>query len=93
MVDRHGGSTLHLPVRVELLGSYAIDFTHTRINEPIPDEEFRPQTGADIKAVPSEPLPEGFTRRFLNINDGSSGRMSVRWGMKGPKGTSSSGLN
>jgi hypothetical protein len=25
--------------------------------------------------------------------DGSNGSMSVRWGMKGPKGTSSSGLN
>jgi hypothetical protein len=43
--------------------------------------------------VPPEPLAEGYTRRFLNVHDGSDGRMSVRWGMKGPKGTRSGGLN
>ena len=51
-----------LPMRVELLGTYMIDYTHTRINEPIPDDEFRPQTGPGIKTMPSEPLPEGYTR-------------------------------
>jgi hypothetical protein len=62
-------------------------------NELIPDEEFRPDGGAAVTAVPPEPLTAGYTPRFLNVIDGTSGRMSVRWGMKGPKGTSSSGLN
>jgi hypothetical protein len=88
-------ATTLLPVRVEMVGSggQTIDYTHTRVNQPIPDEAFKPESGPDVKAVPAEPLAEGYTRRFLNVIDGSSGRMSVRWGMQGPKGTSSSGLN
>jgi beta-lactamase regulating signal transducer with metallopeptidase domain len=84
-----------LPTRVEMtgIGIQAIDFTYTRINQPIPDEEFRPEAGGDVKVVPAEPLAEGYTRRFLNVIDGSNGRMSVRWGMQGPKGTNSCGLN
>jgi RNA polymerase sigma factor (sigma-70 family) len=87
-----------LPVRVEMLSWWppswqTIDYTHARVNEPIPDEEFRPQSGAGTKAVDAEPLRKGFTRRFLSVIDGSNGRMSVRWGMKGPAGSSSSGLN
>jgi RNA polymerase sigma-70 factor (ECF subfamily) len=84
-----------LPLRVQMGGTgvQAIDYDHSRINQAIPDEEFRPESGPDIKAMPVEPLAEGYTTRFLNVNDGSSGRMSVRWGMKGPKGMSSSGLN
>jgi len=82
-----------LPMRVELGDSYAVDYTYTRINEPIPDNEFRSAAGPDIRVADPEPLAEGYTRRFLNVIDGTNGRMSVRWGMKGPKGTSSSGLN
>jgi hypothetical protein len=82
-----------LPIRIEMDGDYRIDYTHTRVNQPIPEEEFRPDAGPNVRAVPADPLEEGYTRRFLNVNDGSSGRMSVRWGMKGPKGTKSSGLN
>jgi beta-lactamase regulating signal transducer with metallopeptidase domain len=84
-----------LPVRVAMLGSggQTIDYTHTRVNQPIPDEEFRPDAGPNVKEAKPDPLAEGYTRRFLNVIDGSNGRMSVRWGMKGPKGTRSSGLN
>ena len=90
-----------LPARVELLlvgdfpSSYAIDFTYSRINQPIPDEAFRLATDPDAPRSNGEPEPltEGYTRRFLNVKDGSDGRMSVRWGMTGPKGRMSSGLN
>ena len=71
----------------------ATDYLDVRINEPIPDEEFRPTVAPDVQAGPVVPLAEGYTRRFLNVNDGTGGRMSVRWGMTGPKGTNSSGLN
>jgi hypothetical protein len=81
-----------LPARVEHGGSFAIDFAYSRINEPIPDAEFRP-AGAAIPVAEPEPLPEGYTRGFLNVIDGTSGRMSVRWGMEGPAGRSSGGLN
>lgn len=82
-----------LPVRVEMDDTFAMDFLDVRINEPIRDEDFRPSVAPDVNASKVDPLPDGYTRRFLNVNDGSGGRMSVRWGMKGPKGTNSSGLN
>jgi hypothetical protein len=80
-----------LPVRVASGDAYTVDYTYSRLNEAIPDDEFRPPAG--VQAGEPEPLPGGYTRRFLNAIDGSSGRMSVRWGMKGPKGVNSSGLN
>ena len=91
-----------LPSRVETILIHsmraysALDFKYTRLNQPIPDEEFRPETVARaprLKAESGPPLADGYTRRFINVSDGSNGRMSVRWGMKGPKGISSSGLN
>jgi hypothetical protein len=89
------------PARVELLlvgalpSSYAIEFSYSRINQPIPDEAFRLTSDSDAAGSSGEPEPlaEGYTRRFLNVKDGSDGRMSVRWGMTGPKGRMSSGLN
>ncbi len=82
-----------LPARVAQGESYSVDCTYTRINEPIPDDEFRPAAGSNVRVADPDPLPEGYTRRYLNVIDGTKGRMSVRWGMMGPKGTSSSGLN
>jgi Big-like domain-containing protein len=91
-----------LPSRVETIlihsmrAHSSIDFSYARVNQPIPDEEFRPETIARAprpKAESEPPLAEGYIRRFINVSDGSNGRISVRWGMKGPKGTSSSGLN
>src|SRR5262249_21367117 len=37
-----------LPIRIEMDGDYRIDYTHTRINQPIPDEEFRPDAGPNV---------------------------------------------
>ena len=73
--------------------SLAMDYLDVRINKPISDEEFRPPFGPDLRKAQLDPLDEGYTRRFLNVNDGTGGRMSVRWGKTGPKGWSSSGLN
>ncbi len=89
-----------LPLRVEMAGMgphmsalQTIDFIHSSINQPIPDKEFSPDKEAGVKDGEARPLDKDYTYRFLNIIDGSNGRMSVRWGEKGPKGTRSSGLN
>jgi hypothetical protein len=94
-------SDTFLPARVEtiLVGNYpsshTIDFTYSRLNQPIPDEAFRPAADPAAPRPNGEPEPpaEGYTRRFLYLKDGSDGRMSVRWGMTGPKGRMSGGLN
>jgi hypothetical protein len=96
-----------------------MEFTYTGLNQPIPEEAFRPpsglgqptarkETGPMMEAytrrfwatlreawidVMTEPMRAGFTRRFLDVSDVSNGRMSVRWGMRGPKGTMASGRN
>jgi hypothetical protein len=46
-----------------------------------------------VTPIPSEPLGNGYTNRFVNVRDGSDGRMSARWGKFGSAGRSSSGLN
>lgn len=84
-----------LPLRVESaqMGFQMIDFHHSRVNQPTPDKEFRPDEEPGVKDVKAQPLDKNYTYRFLNVVDGSNGRMSIRWGAKGPKGTTSSGLN
>jgi RNA polymerase sigma factor (sigma-70 family) len=84
-----------LPLRVEMdgMGLETIDFIHSNVNQPIPDKEFSPDQEAGVMDGKAEPLDKDYTSRFLNVIDGSNGRMSVRWGMKGPKGERSSGLN
>ena len=68
-------------------------FLYDRINEAIPAAEFRPAVADTLTPKGPDPLEEGYTERFLNVKDGAAGSMSVRWGMQGPKGRSSSGLN
>jgi hypothetical protein len=58
-----------------------------------PDAAFCADAGPKIRTSPADPLSDGYSRRFLNVIDETNGRMFVRWGMKGPNGTSSSGLN
>ncbi len=68
-------------------------FYYDRINEPIPDSEFSPESFTDIRPSEPKPLNDKYDTRILGILDGSSGIMKVYWGVKGPGGTSSSGLN
>jgi RNA polymerase sigma factor (sigma-70 family) len=85
-----------LPLRVEMagMGLQTIDYSYSSVNQPIPDKEFSPDAEPGLKDVKTQPLDKGYTYRFLTIIDGSTGRMSVRWGEKSPKGaTRSSGLN
>ncbi len=94
-------SETHLPTGVGLLNATGfrwamwMEFTYSWLNHPILDEEFRPSGGPANPVVRKElePLGEGYERRYLNVIDGSRGRMSVRWGKQGGLGTSSGGLN
>ncbi len=70
-----------------------ISIAYDRVNEVIPDSEFNPLAVEGLTGSASPPLGEEFDTRFLNVIDGSTGRMSVRWGKKGPGRRSSSGLN
>jgi hypothetical protein len=72
---------------------HASRFIYERVNEALPESEFRPPMKANGVRCEPEPLGEGYVHRWLKVRDGSDGRMSVRWGKKGPKGWSSSGLN
>jgi hypothetical protein len=74
-------------------GMWRTRFLYDAVNQPLPPELFAPPKLEGISPSPPEPLGEGYTKRFVNLRDGSGGEMSVRWGKTGPKGRSSSGLN
>jgi hypothetical protein len=63
------------------------------VNEPLSAGNFAVPKLEGLSPTSPEPLDAGYTNRFINLRDGSDGNMSVRWGKKGPEGTSSSGLN
>jgi hypothetical protein len=86
----------HVPEGVEqcaIYGAFRTRFLYRHINETIPAIEFAVPKIPGITPDQPEPLDDGYTNRFVNLRDGSDGRMSVRWGKFGPKGRSSSGLN
>jgi hypothetical protein len=86
----------HLPEGVEQCATYGVfrtRFLYHSVNETIPAAEFAVPKIPGLTPDQPEPLDEGYTNRFVNLRDGSDGRMSVRWGKFGPKGRSSSGLN
>ena len=68
-------------------------FFYDCVNEKIPDSEFRPKLRQTVNPEEPKPLDKDYNIRFLNVIDGSNGRMSCRWGRRGPKGKYSSGLN
>ena len=68
-------------------------FLYEAINEDIPASVFAVPAGAGVTVRHAEPLGDGFSRRFLNVSDGTNGRMSLRWGKQGIKGMSSVGLH
>ena len=78
-----------ISMRYKIIYKYFYD----SINMPIPDSEFRPDALTGVPGV-SEPLGEGYDKRFIRVIDGTSyGNMSFSWGKSGPKGTVSTGMN
>lgn len=63
------------------------------VNQPVPAELWAPPADPRLQDEPLEKLEAEFNQRFLKAHDGSNGRMSVRWGKRGPQNESSSGLN
>ena len=84
------------PVEVQgVSGFYLVRtrFLYDAVNQPPPPQAFTVPKVAGLPSTPPEVLDADYTSRFVNLRDGSDGRMSVRWGKTGPKGRSSSGLN
>ncbi|HEY5914187.1 MAG TPA: Ig-like domain-containing protein [Verrucomicrobiae bacterium] len=74
-------------------GGIRTRFIYDSVNHPVPSSAFAPTRTRGVKAQGPEALDAAYTNRFVNVCDGSNGRMSVRWGKIGPGGRSSSGLN
>ena len=70
-----------------------IKFLYDSVNKPLSAGDFAVPELKGLSPAPPEPLDVDYTNRFVNLRDGSDGRMSLRWGKEGPKGRSSSGLN
>ena len=68
-------------------------FFYDSVNQPLAKEDFAMPKVPGLSPAPPDKLDGDYTKRFISLRDGSDGRMSVRWGKKGPKGTSSGGLN
>lgn len=84
------------PAVVETFHPYGVirtRFHYDTVNEPLPAAAFAVPKLEGLPPSPPEALDEDYTGRFINLRDGSDGRMSVRWGKQGPKGTSGGGLN
>jgi hypothetical protein len=84
------------PAQITLFGSGYVSrsrFLYDSVNEPLSAGNFAVPKLEGLSPTSPEPLDAGYTNRFINLRDGSDGNMSVRWGKKGPEGTSSSGLN
>jgi hypothetical protein len=85
-----------LPTRVvSSFGGHQMttELAYSDINAKLPLQRFQPP--ADETAQKEDPAPFGekYDTRFLQLGDGSSGRVSCRWGMTGSGGRTSSGLN
>ncbi len=68
-------------------------FLYDEINQSMPAEAFAIPKLDGLSPSPAEALDKDYTKRFIDLRDGSDGTMSLRWGKEGPKGRSSSGLN
>lgn len=67
-----------------------IKFVYQSLDMPLPESLFAaPESNAQT-VHELEPLEEGYDKRYLEISDGSNGRMILLWGQKGPKGSFSS---
>ncbi len=60
-------------------------FLYESVNEDQPPTLFAVPQAAGLVRSPVEPLGEGYDVRFLNVIDGTNGRVSVRWGNTGKR--------
>jgi hypothetical protein len=89
----------YLPSQVVNRGTFgrqSFRFQYQALNQPMPVTVFQPPVAPGAKCESSDwfqkkPGPDD--KRFLTIIDAGGGRMSGRLGIRGPGGTTSSGLN
>jgi len=74
-------------------GSWTRRFIYTTVNQKIDDSQFKPVFAEGTEQKEPQYTTEGYDKRFMNVMDGSGGKMSVRWGRSGPAGSSGSGLS
>jgi hypothetical protein len=67
-------------------------FIYTMVNQRIDDSQFKPVFAEGAEQKELHPT-EDYDKRIVNVMDGSSGKMSVRWGGAGSAGSYGSGLN
>ncbi len=83
-------------VKCGTYGSQTYQFRYAQLNQPLNDAAFQPpvEPGTETKSSDwFEKNPGPDEKRFLTIRDGTDGTMSGRLGVRGPGGTTSSGLN
>lgn len=88
-------STL-LPVEVEQYDDDVVvrrRFFYDAVNRPLPAGAFAVPKLKGVTPGSPEALDSNYTKRFVNLRDGSDGSMSVSWGKRGPKRTATNGLN
>lgn len=68
-------------------------FLYDSVDQPLSEAVFAVPKVEGVTPAGLEALDANYTTRFINLRDGRDGRMSLRWGKQGPKGTSSGGLN
>ncbi len=84
------------PMEVEIAhpsGVIRRRFHYDAVNQRLDTKAFAVPKLEGVSPSRPEALDADYTERFINLRDGSDGRMSVRWGKQGPKGMYSSGLN
>lgn len=85
-----------LPIEISEIADGVVQkerFFYDRINQPTPQEVFAVPRIKGIASTQPTALDGKYNRRFIQIDDGSDGTISLRWGRKGPGGRISSGLN
>ncbi|HWY31974.1 MAG TPA: hypothetical protein VNX46_14535, partial [Candidatus Acidoferrum sp.] len=89
----------YLPAQVDRCGTFGrqiFRFQYQALNQPMPVTVFQPPVTPGAKLESSdwfEKKPGPDDKRFLTIKDGADGKMKGRLGVRGPGGSTDSGLN
>jgi hypothetical protein len=89
-VDKRTG----LPLSIRVFWVNYIQKTrilYDSVNESLPPKDFTVPQISSLSPRQAEPLGEGYTNRFIDVNDGSDGNMLIHYGVRGPKGSQNNG--
>ena len=85
------------PVRIDRFDSVG-NVTRRRyfydsVNQPLSPEEFAVPNLKGISPAPPDALSADYTNRYVEVHDGSRGRIGVWWGISGPGGERNCGMS